>query len=98
MLQRLPKIFRNFYFLVGLGFFIWMLFFDSNDFITQIKMLRKEHDLSKEKAYYTEKMQEVQKEREQLLNNKELLEKFARERYFMKKPSEDLYVIVEKDK
>ena len=37
----------------------------------------------------------VKKEREELMSNQELLEKFAREKYFMKKPTEDIYVIVD---
>jgi cell division protein DivIC len=54
-------------------------------------------ELEKEKKYYEEKISEVKNEREALLNSDELLEKFAREKYFLKKESEDVFVIVEKD-
>ena len=75
-----------------------MLFFDSNDLVTQYKLSKKLSDLENAKAYYEEKIEEVKKDREELLSNKELLEKFARENYLMKKKTEDLYVIVEKEK
>jgi cell division protein FtsB len=39
-------------------------------------------------------IKEVEKDREELLSNNELLEKFAREKYLMKKESEDLYILV----
>lgn len=43
----------------------------------------------------TKKVQ-IQQERNALFSNPEMLEKFAREKYLMKKPTEDLYVVVEK--
>jgi cell division protein FtsB len=75
-----------------------MLFFDSNDILTQIKLSSKQKDLQKTKDFYIEKIDEVKEDREALLNNEALLEKVARERYYMKKSNEDVYVIVEKEK
>lgn len=97
MLARVPKFFRNFYFLTTLAFLVWMFFFDSNDFITQFQTSRKLAELEDERDYYLEKIEEVQKDRKELLSNPDLLEKFAREKYLMKKPTEDLYIIVEKE-
>jgi hypothetical protein len=51
--------------------------------------------LEKQKEFYLERKAKIQAEREELMSNMELLEKFARERYLMKKESEDLYVVVE---
>lgn len=98
MLDRLPKFTRNFYFIAFVMFFFWMLFIDSNNLITQWQRTQKLNELKDEKDYYKEKIKEVEKDREELLSDDELLEKFAREKYYMKKPAEDLYVIVEKDK
>ncbi|MBA9079516.1 FtsB family cell division protein [Rufibacter quisquiliarum] len=97
MLARVPKFFRSFYFFTLLGFLVWMLFFDSNDFITQFQTSQKLAQLEEERDYYLEKIAEVEKDRKELMSNPELLEKFAREKYLMKKPTEDLYIIVEKD-
>jgi len=76
---------------------LWLLFFDSNDLISQVEMSRKLKDLENEVAYFENKILEVEEERAALLTNKEKLEKFAREAYLMKKPTEDVFVIEEED-
>ncbi|GAB3827371.1 FtsB family cell division protein [Pontibacter rugosus] len=97
MIQRIPKMFRNFYFITSLVFVVWMLFFDSNDFITQYQMRRQLNNLEADKEHYLEKMAEVEKDRKELMGNPELLEKFAREKYLMKRPGEDVFIIVPKE-
>jgi hypothetical protein len=72
-----------------------MLFLDSNDLYTQYRLRNQLKNLNQEKEFYLKKIDEVQLEREQLLTDTEALEKFAREKYLMKKETEDLYVIVE---
>jgi cell division protein FtsB len=94
MFRKLPPVFKNFYFIVGVIFIIWMLFIDSNDLYSQFKKRGKLRELEQQKAYYTQMIKEVEKDREELLSNNELLEKFAREKYLMKKESEDLYILV----
>lgn len=94
LFNKVPKFIKNFYFLFTLGFVIWMLFLDANDMGTQITLTRKLNALEKEKEFYQEKIDQVEKDREELLSNDELLEKFAREKYLMKKPGEDVYVII----
>jgi cell division protein FtsB len=74
-----------------------MFFFDSNDFITQYQMSKKLSELEDEKEHYQQRITEVQKDREELLSNTELLEKYAREKYQMKKPAEDLFIIMKKE-
>ncbi len=96
MLKRLPPIFRNFYFVSGITFLIWMTFLDSNDLINRFRLSAKLHALENEREYYHEKIQEVEKDRQELMGTSELLEKFAREKYLMKKPSEDIFIIEEK--
>lgn len=97
MLQRIPKIFRNFYLITTCLFIVWMLFFDSNDFVTQFQMRRQLSDLERDKEHYLEKMAKVEKDRKELMGNPELLEKFAREKYLMKRPNEDVFIIVPKE-
>jgi cell division protein DivIC len=75
-----------------------MLFFDANDFISQYQMRRKVKDLQEKKQFYLDKIEEVKKERRELLSNPKLLEKYAREQYLMKKDAEDVFVVVEEDK
>ena len=96
MLKKLPPAFRNFYFVTGISFLVWMIFLDSNDLINRVGMSLKLGGLENEKEYYQEKISEVQKDREELMGTNELLEKFAREKYLMKKESEDIFIIEEK--
>lgn len=98
LFSKLPAVLRNFYVISLLIFLFWMLFLDSNDLISQAKLSSKLKNLEAERAHYLEKIDEVEKDREELLSNSELLEKFAREKYLMRRKTEDLYVIVEKEK
>ncbi|MBL6446482.1 septum formation initiator family protein [Fulvivirga sp. 29W222] len=93
--MKLPKFTKNFFFLFSFFFLVWMLFIDANDLVSQIKLKNQLETLEDEKAYYLQKIEEVKKDREELLSNDELLEKFAREKYYMKKDTEDLFVVVE---
>jgi cell division protein DivIC len=97
MLKRLPPLFRNFYFVTGFCFLVWMIFLDSNDLISRFKLGSKLRTLNNEKEYYQEKIADVEKDRKELMTNKDLLEKFAREKYLMKKEAEDIFIIEEKD-
>jgi len=96
-MSKLPGFTRNFFFLAGFFFLIWMMFFDSNDIYSQYKLSKKLSTLEEQKTYYEEKIVEVKEDREELLSDDVLLEKFAREKYLMKKPGEDIYIIVEEE-
>lgn len=96
-LDKLPPIFKNYYFVISALFVLWMLFFDTNDVISQIGLRKKQAELESAKEFYENKIVEVKNDREALLNNDELLEKLARERFLMKKETEDLYIIVEEE-
>ena len=95
MFKRLPPLFRNFYIVSSLSFLGWLTFLDSNDLISRFKLGAKMRSLQNEKEYYQEKITEVEKDRKELMTNKELLEKFAREKYLMKKEAEDVFIIQE---
>jgi Septum formation initiator len=49
--------------------------------------------LEKEIKYYKNEIENDQKKLDDLNTNKERLERFAREEYFMKKPDEDIFII-----
>lgn len=95
MQEKIAKFIRNFYFISGFSFVLWMAFFDSEDLITHYKLRKRLKNLKAESAYYQEKIEEVKRDREELMSNEALLEKFAREKYYMKKKKEDVYVIVD---
>jgi cell division protein DivIC len=95
MLSRLPKSLRNFYAITAILFVVWMLFLDSNSLITRYQLTSKLRSLENEKEYYEVKIQEVEKDRQELFGDPSLVEKFAREKYLMKKPSEEIFIIEE---
>lgn len=96
LMRKILKYLRNFYFLSTILFLFWVIFIDSNNLIVHFRLTKKLWELENQKEYFQEKKIQIQQERTELMSNSELLEKFARERYLMKKPTEDLYVIVEK--
>ena len=93
--KQLPQWVKNPYLLLGMSFLLWMLFFDAEDLVTQYRLRSKLKNLAAEKAYYLKQIEKISKDREELASNEDLLEKFAREKYFMKKKTEDLYIIVD---
>lgn len=97
MLKKLPPFTKNFFFITSVIFLFWMLFIDSNDIYSQFKLKQKLNNLEHEKEYYSEKIEEVKEDRKQLFSDMDKLEKFAREKYLMKKETEDVYVIVEEE-
>ena len=84
---------RNKYSLSLIVFFAWVIFFDSNNLIERTIHLRQVHQLEKDKIFYEEKIRDDRARLEELESNPANLEKFARERYLMKKDNEDIFVV-----
>jgi cell division protein FtsB len=85
---------KNKYVYSSLAFILWMLFFDRNNIISQYELRSKLHQLQQDRAYYIEEIKKDKEDMEQLLTNPKNLEKFAREKYLMKKDNEDIFLIV----
>ena len=94
-MKRLVDLLKNKYFLTSLAFIVWMLFFDRNDIISQYDYRSQVKKLEQEKDFYAKEIAGVQKDLDELTTNKGKLEKFARERYLMKRDNEDVFVIIE---
>ncbi len=88
------RVVRSFYFLTGVSFLVWMLVFDANDLGKQFDIYQKWTELRNEKQYYLDNIEVVKKDRVELMSSPALLEKFAREKYLMKRPGEDVFVLV----
>ena len=96
VLTRIPGWLKNKYFLTTVGFVVWVMFFDNRDFITSHFRERAELiKLEKSKQYYEQQIAVTQKELDQQKTNPALLEKYAREKYLMKRDNEDLFLIKE---
>ena len=95
-LTHIPSWLKNKYFLTTVGFVVWILFFDARDFITSHFREKAElQKLEKSKQYYEQQIAVTRHELDQLKTNPALLEKYAREKYLMKRDNEDLFVIKE---
>jgi len=94
-MNRLLNLLKNKYFISSLAFVIWMLFFDRNDVISQYDYRTQVKKLEQEKEFYNKEIATVEKDLEELTTDKAKLEKFARERYLMKRDNEDVFVIIE---
>ena len=88
---------RNKYLIALLVFLVWLLIFDRNNLIDRVKYLRARHDMEAEKQYYLERIDQDSRRLNELKTDRDNLEKFAREQYFMKKENEDVFVIDPED-
>ena len=94
-MHQLQKWIVNKYIIVT-ALFIAMLFFsDKNSLMDQVKLYGQYNKVKAEHQYYTQEIERAKKEYNELFSNDKNLEKFAREKYLMKREDEDVYVIIE---
>ena len=93
-IDKIPPFLRNKYLLTIIVFFVWLLLLDSNNLISRYKEIRNLRKLKSEKEYYVQRIEEDKRKLHELKTDNQNLEKFAREQYRMKKPDEDLYIIL----
>ena len=91
---QVPRLLWNRYFLTGSAFVVWMLLFDRNDMLTQARVVQQRHSLETKVAWHRAEVAHLQQQRQALMHSGEALERFARERYKMKRDDEDLFLIV----
>jgi len=94
-MARILDLIRNKYLIAFVAFLTWMLFFDHNDLISQYEYRSQLNKLEAEKAFYTLESAKAVKDLNELTTDQSKLEKFAREKYLMKKENEDVFVIIE---
>jgi len=93
-IEKIPPVLRNKYVLTIIIFLIWLLLLDSNNLISRYKEIRNLRRLRSEREYYIKRIEEDRRKLHELKTDDRNLEKFAREQYQMKKPDEDLYIII----
>lgn len=84
---------RNKFIITLILFVLWVGFFDKNNLWDRRKYIKQIEQLRADKAYYQEQIESDSAQLYKLKNNPELLERFAREHYYMKAPDEDLFII-----
>lgn len=86
------KLLSNKYVWVLLFFLVWMIFLDNYSYFDHRFLDEQIDELQDNKSYYQEEIVKDQKQIKEL-RNPEQIEKYAREKYFMKKENEDIYII-----
>ena len=86
------KILGNRYVIVLAFFTVWMLFLDNTSYMEHRILNKQLNELEDNKKYYQD---EIKKDEENIkqLKNPDQIEKYAREKYYMKRDSEDIYII-----
>jgi len=84
---------RNKYFIAAAFFVVWMLFFDVKDWSLISNRREKLSDLQESEQHLNKQIAETRKELDLLKTNAQTIEKYAREKYLMKKDNEDLFIV-----
>jgi cell division protein FtsB len=93
LLSHTISFLRNKFLLTFSAFVVWMLFFDRNDVFTQMQRRSELNELKQSKAYFEKQIAENRKFSKDLQFNASAIEKYAREKYLMKRENEDLFII-----
>ncbi len=94
--KRWFKILSNKFVLLIILFSVWMFFFDTNSYFIHHELNNEIETLEKSKQFYKKEITKDQQFLEKMKDSEEL-EKYARERYFLKKENEDIYIIEYQD-
>ncbi len=92
-MKQLFRSHRIWMILIG-GFVLFVVFFDNDNILDRIKLKRRIGDLEKQKEYYQQRISE-DSALMQNLRDDIFLEKYAREKFLMKRPGETLFIVEE---
>lgn len=95
--KRLPKFFRNKFTLTFLGFLVWMFFFDAHHIFSRAKSMRELREARQQVAYYKQQIAQTEKDLSLLFSSNESIERFARERFYLKRDDEEVYLLAEEE-
>ena len=98
VLTQLPSWLSSKFLIAFAAFAVWMLFFDEKDVFTMKHHRQELRELEQSKKYYSDQLNKEKTELEGLKNNPATLEKYAREKYYMKRDNEDLFLVPEGQK
>ena len=93
LLAHVPSILRNKFLLAGTGFFVWMLFFDNDNLVVQMDRRKELSEKREGVTYYRQQIKENRQFSADITTNAAALEKYAREKFKMKREGEDVFVI-----
>ncbi|TAD84980.1 MAG: septum formation initiator family protein [Bacteroidetes bacterium] len=91
--QSVIKILTNRYLLALAALAVWMLFFDEKNYFAQRKRQAELDDLTQKISHYQAQLELTNEQLKSLDSSPAALEKFVREKYFMKRSNEEVFVI-----
>lgn len=89
------RFIRNKYLIVTAFFIVWMAFFDNNNWMYLERLTNEANQKKADRIWYKREIEQVKKEYQEITSSIQAMEKFGREKYFMKRPDEDVYVFFE---
>ena len=92
MKNKILKFVKSKYGIIIILFLIWMIFFDSNSFFVHRELNNEINELDNQKSYYEKEIANDNVEL-QLIQSDSGLEKYAREKLYMKKDNEEIFLI-----
>lgn len=90
------RIISNKYVLITLVFLVWMFFFDSNSFLTHRELDKEIEGLKDNSEFYQNEI-DHDKSFIKKMEDSDEMEKFAREKYYLKRENEDIFIIEHED-
>ena len=97
IIKKLPKPLKNKYLILFLLFILWVVFIDDYNLINQSKIKNTVDHLKSQKEFYITEIKSDSTELYKLQNDPAEQERFAREKFLMKKENEDIFIIREKE-
>ena len=94
--KKWVRISSNKYLLIVILFIVWMFFFDTNSFLIHQELNEDIKKLENNKKVYQDEIENDKLFIEKMKDSNEI-EKFAREKYYLKKENEDIYLIEHED-
>jgi cell division protein FtsB len=93
-MKKIIAILKNKFLLTITLLSLWMALFDKNDISIQWELKKEVQKLQTERDYFANEITDISENLRELNTNPLLLEKFAREKYLMKRDNEDVFIIV----
>ena len=87
------RLLLNKYLVVLTLFTVFVTFFDNHSLLQRWKSYRRIHLMESELEYYQNEIVNTKRKMKELQSDKESLEKFAREHYYMKRTKEDIFIV-----
>jgi len=94
MINKIPSYLKNKYTITIVTFVIWLSFFDQNNMMIQVQNKMELWELEEDKKYYLLEIEKTKNDLEELTTDMKSLERFAREKYLMKRDNEEVFVFV----